>query len=96
MYWHMGIASNQKIMEVSRVGGRLKVRALAEIVGNHSDMLLVLNRVPIIQPDDTQQFDFLILATKNIPDSGMSLVDIIWPAVTQRTTILLLQNGFDT
>ena len=38
-------------------------------------------------------FDFLVLSTKNIPDGSITCEDIIRPAVSEGTTILLFQNG---
>ncbi|KAF7196939.1 hypothetical protein HII31_01857 [Pseudocercospora fuligena] len=55
----------------------------------------VVNKVPDTRSDSTPIFDFVILATKNIPGNGMSLVDILRPAVTNGTSILLLQNGLN-
>ncbi|CAG87831.1 DEHA2E06732p [Debaryomyces hansenii CBS767] len=39
------------------------------------------------------EFDFILLTTKNIPDGPITCEDIIRPAVTPRTAIILLQNG---
>lgn len=53
----------------------------------------VLNHVP-----DTREtrFDFILCCTKNVPDVGPSLCDIIAPAVTAgHTTIVLIQNGLN-
>ncbi|KXS95089.1 hypothetical protein AC578_9575 [Pseudocercospora eumusae] len=55
----------------------------------------VLDKVPSNHSDDTRQFDFLVIATKNIPGNGPSLVEIVRPAVTRSTSILLLQNGLN-
>ncbi|EME86935.1 uncharacterized protein MYCFIDRAFT_77273 [Pseudocercospora fijiensis CIRAD86] len=56
----------------------------------------VLKNVPNAAEDNARKFDFLILATKNIPGNGPALVDIVRPAVTHSTTsILLLQNGLN-
>jgi 2-dehydropantoate 2-reductase len=56
----------------------------------------LLNAVPDAQDDSTPAYDYLIAATKNIPDVKPTVVDIIEPAVTPgRTTILLLQNGLN-
>lgn len=38
-------------------------------------------------------FDFILLTTKNIPDGPITCEDIIRPAVTSKTVIILLQNG---
>jgi 2-dehydropantoate 2-reductase len=56
----------------------------------------LLNAVPDAQDDSTPAYDYIIAATKNIPDVKPTVVDIIEPAVTPgRTTILLLQNGLN-
>jgi len=39
------------------------------------------------------EFDFILLTTKNIPDGPVTCEDIIRPAVTSKTVIILLQNG---
>ncbi|CUM46546.1 uncharacterized protein AC631_03771 [Debaryomyces fabryi] len=39
------------------------------------------------------EFDFVLLTTKNIPDGPVTCEDIIRPAVTSKTVIILLQNG---
>lgn len=38
-------------------------------------------------------FDFIVVTTKNIPDGPMTCEDIIRPAVSLQTTIVLIQNG---
>lgn len=38
-------------------------------------------------------FDFLVLTTKNIPDGASTCEEIIRPAVTEKTAIILVQNG---
>lgn len=38
-------------------------------------------------------FDFLVLTTKNIPDGAATCEEIIRPGVTDKTTIILVQNG---
>lgn len=42
---------------------------------------------------DHGPFDFLVLTTKNIPDGSMTCEQIIAPAVSKKTTIVLVQNG---
>lgn len=39
------------------------------------------------------EFDFILLTTKNIPDGPITCEDIIRPAVTLKTVIILIQNG---
>ena len=56
----------------------------------------LLNAVPNAQDTNTPAYDYIIAATKNIPDVKPTVVDIISPAVTpSKTTILLLQNGLN-
>ena len=56
----------------------------------------LINAVPDAQDDNTPAYDYIIAATKNIPDVKPTVVDIIEPAVTPgKTTILLLQNGLN-
>lgn len=38
-------------------------------------------------------FDYVVLTTKNIPDGSMTCEDIIRPAVSESTVIVLVQNG---
>jgi 2-dehydropantoate 2-reductase len=56
----------------------------------------LLNAVPEAQDSNTLAYDYIIAATKNIPDVKPTVVDIIERAVTPgKTTILLLQNGLN-
>jgi 2-dehydropantoate 2-reductase len=56
----------------------------------------LLNAVPDAKDSNTAAYDYIIAATKNIPDVKPTVVDIIEPAVTPgRTSILLLQNGLN-
>lgn len=43
--------------------------------------------------EEIGEFDYILLTTKNIPDSGVKCEDIVRPAVTPRLVIILLQNG---
>jgi 2-dehydropantoate 2-reductase len=54
----------------------------------------VLNAVPNTK-ETNDRYEWIVLATKNIPDVPPSLVEIIAPAVSQGTTIVLLQNGLN-
>ncbi|EFQ35163.1 uncharacterized protein GLRG_10307 [Colletotrichum graminicola M1.001] len=57
----------------------------------------VLNAVPAI-PDSNPagRYDYVVCCTKNIPDAGPSLPDIIAPAVSpSHTVIVLIQNGLN-
>jgi 2-dehydropantoate 2-reductase len=42
-----------------------------------------------------QPFDFIVVTTKNIPDVKPTVTDIIAPAVTPDTAIVLVQNGLN-
>ncbi|KAJ8143040.1 hypothetical protein OY671_003815 [Metschnikowia pulcherrima] len=42
---------------------------------------------------DFGPFDYVVVTTKNIPDGSMTCEDIIRPAVSPSTTIVLIQNG---
>ena len=54
----------------------------------------LVEKVPSAQDVAAAPFDYLIVATKNIPDVKPTVIDIIEEAVTPGTTsILLLQNG---
>lgn len=54
----------------------------------------IVRQVPNVSKEGLQQFDYIILTTKNIPDVPPTVADIIEPAVTPKTTsIVLLQNG---
>lgn len=39
------------------------------------------------------EYDYIVLTTKNIPDGPMTCEDIIRPAVTAKSVIVLVQNG---
>lgn len=39
------------------------------------------------------EFDFIVVTTKNIPDGPVPCEDIIAPAITNNSTIILIQNG---
>jgi 2-dehydropantoate 2-reductase len=56
----------------------------------------LINSVPDVKDSNTPAYDYIIAATKNVPDVKPTVVDIIEPAVTPgKTTILLLQNGLN-
>ncbi|KAK0379952.1 hypothetical protein CLIM01_02666 [Colletotrichum limetticola] len=60
-------------------------------------MPLVLNSVPASTSSGSDSvFDYVVCCTKNVPDAGPSLPDIIAPAVVPgRTVIVLIQNGIN-
>lgn len=56
----------------------------------------LLQQVPSAQDSGATSYDYIIVATKNIPDVKPTVVDIIEQAVTPgKTSILLLQNGLN-
>ena len=56
----------------------------------------ILQQVPDAQDPNGTSFDYIIAATKNVPDVKPTVVDIIEKAVTPgKTSILLLQNGLN-
>ncbi|KAI8677011.1 hypothetical protein LRP88_09968 [Fusarium phalaenopsidis] len=56
----------------------------------------ILNSVPDVSQAGVTPFDYIICATKNMPDIGPSIADLIRPAVTPgHSIILLLQNGLN-
>ncbi|RMY45147.1 hypothetical protein D0865_10085 [Hortaea werneckii] len=55
----------------------------------------VTNHVPVVSTGEIP-FDYIIVATKNVPSDGVSMADIISPAVTPEiTTLVLIQNGLN-
>ncbi|RAL14715.1 ketopantoate reductase family protein [Aspergillus homomorphus CBS 101889] len=57
----------------------------------------VVNAVPeVTHSSDVAPFDYIVCTTKNVPDIGPSVCDIIAPAVSPgRTVIVLIQNGLN-
>jgi len=56
----------------------------------------LIEKVPNAQDVAAAPFDYIVVATKNIPDVKPTVVDIIEDAVTPgKTSILLLQNGLN-
>lgn len=56
----------------------------------------LLQQVPSAHDSSATSYDYIIVATKNIPDVKPTVVDIIGKAVTPgKTSILLLQNGLN-
>ena len=55
----------------------------------------VLKKVPNVEQEGLQPFDYIIVSTKNIPDVRPNVLDIINPAITSEATIVLLQNGLN-
>lgn len=56
----------------------------------------VFNVIPQVAAGEGGPYDYVIVATKNVPDNEPNVVDLITPAITpERTAILLLQNGLN-
>ncbi|KAI7204631.1 6-phosphogluconate dehydrogenase C-terminal domain-like protein [Hortaea werneckii] len=56
----------------------------------------VFDRVPQTAAGEGRPYDYVIVATKNVPDNKPTVVELITPAVTPGiTAILLLQNGLN-
>ncbi|KAJ5607376.1 hypothetical protein N7537_003995 [Penicillium hordei] len=56
----------------------------------------ILNAVPHFRGNGDRPFDYIVICTKNVPDVGPSLCQIIGPAVTSRHTVItLIQNGLN-
>lgn len=52
--------------------------------------------IPDVSAENLKPFDFVVVATKNIPDVKPTVVDIISPAITpNHTVIVLVQNGLN-
>jgi len=58
--------------------------------------ILVRDSVPDVAREKIAPFDFIVVATKNIPDVSPPVEEIVSPAVVnERTVIVLLQNGLN-
>lgn len=56
----------------------------------------LLKTIPSVKDTGATPFDYIVVATKNVPDVKPTVVDIIEEAVTpEKTSILLLQNGLN-
>ncbi|KAF2711401.1 2-dehydropantoate 2-reductase [Pleomassaria siparia CBS 279.74] len=58
----------------------------------------VRNQVPNITEEGADPYDFIVLTTKNIPDVGPTVAELIAPALDKEnahTTIVLIQNGLN-
>ncbi|KAF1916037.1 6-phosphogluconate dehydrogenase [Ampelomyces quisqualis] len=59
---------------------------------------VVRNTIPNITRESLPPYDYVLLATKNIPDIPPTVVDLIAPALPKNnthTTLVLLQNGLN-
>lgn len=56
----------------------------------------ILTKVPNVQEESLEPFEYVVVTTKNVPDISPTVLDIITPAVTPGvTSIILLQNGLN-
>jgi 2-dehydropantoate 2-reductase len=58
----------------------------------------VLDKIPDIEKEGIEPYDYIVLATKNIPDIPPSVVELVTPALSKKnthTTIVLIQNGLN-
>jgi 2-dehydropantoate 2-reductase len=58
----------------------------------------VRNAVPDLQKEIKEPYDYIVLATKNIPDIFPTVVDLVTPALPKtntHTTLVLIQNGLN-
>ena len=56
----------------------------------------VINEVPEVSREGAEQYDYIVVVTKNIPDINPTCVDVVRPAVTPgKTAIVLIQNGLN-
>jgi ketopantoate reductase len=58
----------------------------------------VRNTIPNILEENLPPYDYILLATKNIPDVPPTVVDLVTPALPKsntHTTLILLQNGLN-
>ncbi|CAI7597069.1 unnamed protein product [Penicillium crustosum] len=56
---------------------------------------VITKAVPDVSKGEAAPFDFILVTTKNIPDVAPTVADIISPAVTDKTAIVLSQNGIN-
>ncbi|KAL5121004.1 hypothetical protein ACEQ8H_001192 [Pleosporales sp. CAS-2024a] len=59
---------------------------------------VVRNTIPDIISENLPPYDYILLATKNIPDIPPTVVDLLLPALpptNTHTTLILLQNGLN-
>ncbi|KAJ4303360.1 hypothetical protein N0V90_002253 [Kalmusia sp. IMI 367209] len=57
---------------------------------------VVRNTIPNLTQESLPPYDYILLATKNIPDIPPSVIDLVSPALpasNTHTTVILLQNG---
>ncbi|KAL1861236.1 hypothetical protein Plec18170_001751 [Paecilomyces lecythidis] len=56
---------------------------------------VITKMVPNVSKGEAAPFDYILVTTKNIPDVFPTVPDIIAPAVTEKTAIILSQNGIN-
>ncbi|KAE8370448.1 ApbA-domain-containing protein [Aspergillus caelatus] len=55
----------------------------------------IVTTVPNVSKGEAAPFDYILVTTKNIPDIPPTVAEIIAPAVTEKTAIVLSQNGIN-
>lgn len=56
----------------------------------------ILHHIPNVIAEALEPFDYILVATKSLPDIPPTTVSIVAPAITpSKTTIILLQNGLN-
>lgn len=56
------------------------------------------NSIPNVTKEELKPFDYIVLATKNIPDVPPTVVELVGPALPEdntHTTLVLIQNGLN-
>lgn len=57
---------------------------------------IIRKAIPDLKNDPEQWYEYIVITTKNTPDVGPSLVDLVQPAVrSDATAIVLMQNGLN-
>jgi 2-dehydropantoate 2-reductase len=67
-------------------------------LSRYSQNPLVRNTIPNIIKENLPPYDFILLATKNIPDISPTVIDLVAPALPKdntHTTLVLIQNGLN-
>lgn len=54
------------------------------------------NTIPDLSEETGKRYDYVVIATKNTPDVGPNLIDLVEPAITAGdTAVVLMQNGLN-
>lgn len=68
-------------------------RCIHAVTNASADGSTVINKIP---SKEEKKYDYIVVATKNIPDHHPTCAELISPAVTPgQTTIVLIQNGLN-